>query len=79
MVEPIDGRMVRDLRLDKYMTQVEFARMLSISVSALSMIERGERRVTDRVRRRIAKLFDIDEEFIETNRRVKRLEELNDI
>jgi putative transcriptional regulator len=78
VVETIDGRMVRNLRLDKSMTQAEFARVLSISVSALSMIERGERRVTDRVRRRIATLFDVDDEFIETNRRVKRLEELND-
>jgi transcriptional regulator with XRE-family HTH domain len=72
----MDGKALRALRLEKGLTQGDFAKILGISLSSVSMMERGERRVTDRVRIRIAKVFEITDGLIEIIKRSKRLEDL---
>jgi transcriptional regulator with XRE-family HTH domain len=64
------------IRLFLEMSQVEFAEFLGISVSAVGMIEIGQRNVSDRVSAKIAHKFEITPEFEVFTERVKKFEEL---
>lgn len=67
----MDGKALKAIRLDNELTQAEFAAKLRISVSAVSMMERGERSVTERVRHRVENTFVIDDRMRSVIRRFK--------
>ena len=63
------GRRLRDIRLQRRMTQERFAEVLDISVDFLSLIERGRNapsletleKIAKRLRVSVADLFSFDE------------------
>jgi plasmid maintenance system antidote protein VapI len=59
------------------MTQDEFAHLLGVSRSMIAMIETGKRKITARIRYRLAKCFDLTPEFINTVERANKLAETN--
>ncbi|SFP99275.1 helix-turn-helix domain-containing protein [Salibacterium halotolerans] len=69
----MNGTTVKAVRLYLGMTQREFADETGIGVSWLSQIENGRVEPSDRIRMAIAKIFEIDGEFIEVLERSKML------
>ncbi|NSL51713.1 helix-turn-helix domain-containing protein [Calidifontibacillus erzurumensis] len=64
------------IRYEKNKTQAEFAKELGISKSMVEKIESGFVKVTPRVRMKIAKVFDITDEFIENLEKADKLSKL---
>ncbi|MEC1670592.1 helix-turn-helix domain-containing protein [Bacillus mojavensis] len=62
---------MRMIRLAYGMTQNEFADRLNCSQQLIAMIERGERRLSKRMRGRLEVVFDLDADKIETIQRLK--------
>ncbi|MBB6281806.1 helix-turn-helix transcriptional regulator [Geobacillus subterraneus] len=75
----MNSELFKAIRLEKQMTQDDFARLLGISRSTVQMIEAGKRRITDRVRMRLAKHFDLTPEFMELYERANKLTPPNDL
>jgi len=73
----MDCKLFREIRLYHGLSQDEFARLLGVSRSTIQMIEAGKRKITDRIRYRLAKCFDLTPEFIETVERATKLAEVS--
>ena len=58
------GEKIKELRNDKSLTQVDFAKKLKISRSALSLYETGKRQVPNELILLIAKTFNIKTDFL---------------
>jgi len=52
------------LRLQKGMTQKEFADLLRVSESTVEAIENGRREISDTVKARLAQNFEVSEELL---------------
>lgn len=52
------------MRLQKGMTQKEFADLLRVSESTVAAIENGRRSISDTVRARLAQNFEVSEELL---------------
>lgn len=63
-------RLIRSLN---GMTQQEFADRLNLSRPLITMIERGERRLTDATKRRVMEAFGLDAEKLAQLQRTKEL------
>jgi transcriptional regulator with XRE-family HTH domain len=61
------------IRLYLGLSQSEFAKKLGVSETTVCLIEKGERRVTDRVRMRLAKHFELTPEFLDYVERANKL------
>ncbi|MED4549346.1 helix-turn-helix transcriptional regulator [Bacillus licheniformis] len=57
---------IRMIRLAYGMTQTEFADRLGCSRQLITMIERGERSVTDKTIKKMSEAFSIDDQKMET-------------
>lgn len=68
----MDGNYVKAIRLYLDKSQPEFASMLGVSLSSIAMVEAGHRSVTDRLRFKIAKHVELDEDFYEQFQRFKK-------
>ncbi|AUJ76161.1 XRE family transcriptional regulator [Bacillus siamensis] len=64
---------MRMIRLAYGMTQNELADRLNCSQQLIAMIERGERRLSKRMRGRLERVFDLDADKIETIQRLKEM------
>lgn len=62
---------IRMIRLAYGMTQNEFADRLGCSRQLVTMIERGERRLSRKVRARLEYVFSLDANKIETIQRLR--------
>lgn len=65
---------IKAVRLFEQLSQVEFAKILGVSASTISLVEIEERRVTDRLSIAVRKHFPIDDEtYIEKVKKATRL------
>ena len=55
---------LRELRKNRSLTQGQAANMLAITKEYLSMLERGERNPSDKVKEKLAELYGYDIEYI---------------
>ncbi len=62
------GRRIRAFRKLKRIQQTELAKRISISVTILGRIERGEKQPTDEQLQSIADVFDIDIQELKGNK-----------
>src|SRR3982751_5763725 len=53
------GRGLAQYRKDNKRTQVEIARLLGVSQTYLSLLEAGKRPLSDRLKRKAARVFDL--------------------
>jgi transcriptional regulator with XRE-family HTH domain len=61
------------IRMFLNMSQPEFSEFLEISPSNVYMIESGERRVSERVKGKLARKFEVTQEFIDFYDRFRKL------
>lgn len=73
----MNRELFKAIRLEKQLSQDEFARLLGVSQSTVQMIEAGKRKITDRIRFRLAKCCDLTPELLETVERANKLAEVN--
>lgn len=66
----------RNIRIYLGLTQKEYGEKIGLARQSVSLIELGERVVTNRVRMRVAQVFNLDEEFIESMSRYNKLSDL---
>jgi len=57
----INNEMVKAARLNKRMTQAEFAELLGVSASTIQHVESGRRGVSETLRARLIQAVDFDE------------------
>ncbi|MCM3736768.1 helix-turn-helix domain-containing protein [Bacillus cytotoxicus] len=70
----IDGRIIRLLRLSEDLTQEQLAERLGISaVTTISNAETGYRKVSDSLKVKIIKTFNLTEEKIEELKRYEKV------
>lgn len=65
-------QVLRNLRLERKLTQAELSRKLGLSGSSVSMYERGERKPSYEVQEAIADFFNVDMDFLMGRTDVRR-------
>ncbi|PRS16524.1 hypothetical protein C6W27_08980 [Bacillus paralicheniformis] len=65
----LNGQIIREFRHQLGMNQIDFSNEIGISQQALSQAERGEMKVSERLRKRIVYRFHITEDEIQEIRR----------
>jgi transcriptional regulator with XRE-family HTH domain len=60
----LDAETMRFIRIQKNLSQTEFAKAIGCNRSLIGRIETGERRLTDRTSSKIREYFDITDEWI---------------
>ena len=58
------GERLREIRLQKNMTQEQIAKKLNLAVSTIGMYETGERIPRDEIKKKIAKYYDVSIEYL---------------
>lgn len=66
----------RDMRLQKRMTQLEFAEALGLSQSTICHIEAGRRGISYTTRTRLAQIVDVKGEFLHFFEQLKEIESI---
>jgi transcriptional regulator with XRE-family HTH domain len=61
------------IRMFLNMSQQEFSEFLELSPSNVYMIESGERRITEKVKAKLARKFEVTQEFIDFFERINKL------
>lgn len=72
----MEGNTFRDMRLQKRMTQREFADALGLSQSTVAHIEAGRREISHTTRTRLAQIVDVKGEFLSFFERLKEIERI---
>lgn len=70
----MNGKTVKALRAYLGMTQREFAESIGVSAISISNIERGITPVTDTMKMKISKVFQIDRDFVDTVERTREFD-----
>lgn len=69
----MDKDTIRAIRAWLGMSQQEFADYLGVGKATVSMVESGKREVTDYVKFKIAKKFEVTDDFLEYKERYLKL------
>ena len=69
----MNKELFKALRHDKGLTQKAYGERLGITGNTVSKIERGEARITDRIRIAVAQQFPITHDFLETYEAAEKL------
>ncbi|MEZ7173558.1 helix-turn-helix transcriptional regulator [Sporosarcina sp. OR05] len=70
----MEKNIFKDMRLQKRMTQKEFADALGLSQSTVAHIEAGRREISYNTRTRLAQIVDVQGEFASFFERLKEIE-----
>ncbi|MCG7346393.1 helix-turn-helix domain-containing protein [Sporosarcina sp. ACRSL] len=70
----MENNIFKDMRLQKRMTQKEFADALGLSQSTVAHIEAGRREISYNTRTRLAQIVDVQGEFASFFERLKEIE-----
>lgn len=70
----MENKTVKEIRLANGLTQREMAQELGVALSTIAMVESGGRRVTDKLRFKIARRFPIDSGTATIIENAKKLE-----
>ena len=73
------GNRIKKLREEKNMKQVDLARVLSISSSAVGMYERDEREPNDEITLKLAEYFGVSTDYLLGKSDIRNPEELNKV
>lgn len=65
--------MMKDIRLFLDMTQKEFAKWIGVSLASVSMIECGQRSVSDSIKAKLAHKFEVTDDFLQYRQRKSKL------
>lgn len=68
----MNSKVFKSIRIYHGHTQSAFASLLGVSESTVAAIETGRREISDTVRIKLARHFDINEEFISTLERASK-------
>ena len=69
----MDKEKMKTIRAYLDMSQSQFAEYIGVSSSTISMIEAGHREVSDKLTSRIARKFEVTDDFIQFLKNRKRL------
>lgn len=58
------GKIIKELRISKNITQPKLAEILEISASMMGMIEQGRRKPNDEVKLKICDFFNISMDYL---------------
>jgi DNA-binding XRE family transcriptional regulator len=69
----IDGKLIRLLRCEAGLTQVQFAERLGIGTTTVANVETGYRPVSQMLKIRLIRTFDLTEEKIAALKQIERV------
>ena len=53
------SKTLRELRIEKNLTQMQVSKLIDISIRHLSLLENGDRNPSDKTKKKLAKLYNV--------------------